>query len=845
MNKENYNILYVDDEKSSLSAFRNLFRRKFNIFTASSGEEGLELLATQPIHVIITDQRMPNMLGTEFLKNVKATWPDFKYIILTAYNDNEVMKEAINEVGVFWYVNKPFDPDQMEQVITNAENTYLAEKKLKESEEKFRGVFNSISDVFTRSDMEGNCIMVSPSIYKMIGYKPEEILGKNLADFYVNPKQRGEIVNKLQKSRTVENFEIDVVRKDGQKITLSTNAKLYYNDKGEPLGVEGIFRDISSQKAAEDKVKAQKDFLENIIESLPHPFYVIDAMDYTILHANTSAKKLNSGEKSTCYTMTHIRNEPCDPIGCPLTIVKKTKKPAILEHVHFDAVGDKRIFELYGYPIVDSEGEIIQMIEYSIDITDRKKTEEKLRQSEELYRITVEHAKIGIVHVAPDGKFLQINQKFCDITGYNKDELLAIPFKDITHPDDIEIGLTKLGQMLRDEIKYFNYEKRYIRKDGGIVTVILNTQLVRNELGEPKYFVSMAEDITDKKRAESEHDKLFNNSFDLLCIAGFDGYFKEINPSWEKITGYTREELCTKPFIDFIHPDDTENTTTELKGLFEGRATIDFENRYITKSGKEIHLSWTVTPAPEEKQMYCIARDITDRKMAELKIDQYQQRLKGLANELTISEEKIRKQIAVDLHDHVGQLLASMRMQMARITDMEENPELTVRMKSISQGLLKSIQATRAAIFDLSPPQLNEIGLVAATHDWMKEQIEQKHDIKTVISSDSEDFKLEENTRFLLFRSIKELMMNTVKHAKASQLTIALKTIGNMLEITIEDDGSGFNYNPDLLRLKSDSYGLFSIQERMSDLGGIMKVESVMDKGTLIKLTVPLSEKSL
>ena len=88
-------------------------------------------------------------------------------------------------------------------------------------------------------------------------------------------------------------------------------------------------------------------------------------------------------------------------------------------------------------------------------------------------------------------------------------------------------------------------------------------------------------------------------------------------------------------------------------------------------------------------------------------------------------------------------------------------------------------------------------------------------------------------------------MMNTVKHARASQLTIALKTIGNTLQITIEDDGSGFNYNPDLLRLKSDSYGLFSIQERMSDLGGSMEVDSVMDKGTLIKLTVPLSEKSL
>ena len=184
-----------------------------------------------------------------------------------------------------------------------------------------------------------------------------------------------------------------------------------------------------------------------------------------------------------------------------------------------------------------------------------------------------------------------------------------------------------------------------------------------------------------------------------------------------------------------------------------------------------------------------------------------------------------------------------MRMQMARITDLEEDPDLTVRMKSISQGLLNSIQATRAAIFDLSPPQLNEIGLVAATNDWMKEQIEQKHHIKTVISGENEEFKLDENTLLLLFRSIKELMMNAVKHAKASQLTMIFKRKGNTVEMTIEDNGIGFNYSEDLLRLKSDSYGLFSIQERISDLGGLMVIDSVIDKGTKVKLSVPFNYK--
>ena len=110
----------------------------------------------------------------------------------------------------------------MEQIITNAANAYHADNKIKESEEKFRIDFESMTDVFTRSDMNGKCVLISPSIYKMTGYQPEEIIGKNFADFYADPKQRNEIVNELKSTKDVINFEIDIVRKDGKLISLSS-----------------------------------------------------------------------------------------------------------------------------------------------------------------------------------------------------------------------------------------------------------------------------------------------------------------------------------------------------------------------------------------------------------------------------------------------------------------------------------------------------------------------------------------------------------------------------------------------------------------------------------------------
>jgi signal transduction histidine kinase len=186
-----------------------------------------------------------------------------------------------------------------------------------------------------------------------------------------------------------------------------------------------------------------------------------------------------------------------------------------------------------------------------------------------------------------------------------------------------------------------------------------------------------------------------------------------------------------------------------------------------------------------------------------------------------------------------------MRVQLTKINKEEENPEIIDRIENVSQALRTAIQATRDAIFNLSLPQLNEIGLYAAVHDWMKEQIELKYNISTSISGEDDKFHIDENTRFLLFRSIRELMMNVMKHARATRLKIEFKRNDEMLEISVRDDGIGFNYNANLLRLQSNTYGLFSIQERISDLGGSMEVDSVGGKGTYIKLLIPLKDDQL
>lgn len=159
---------------------------------------------------------------------------------------------------------------------------------------------------------------------------------------------------------------------------------------------ENLKQEMLEHRKDEEQIQQQNEFLNHVLESLTHPFYVLDANDYSIKMANSAAIKGELTPGITCYALTHHRDAPCDGIehGCPLQIVKETRKPVTLEHVHYDRQGNPRNVEVHGYPIFDREGNVIQMLEYSLDIAERKKMEQQLRDNAEkikLFAYAVSH----------------------------------------------------------------------------------------------------------------------------------------------------------------------------------------------------------------------------------------------------------------------------------------------------------------------------------------------------------------------------------------------------------------------------------------------------------------------
>ncbi|GEM_PF-1835850 len=211
---------------------------------------------------------------------------------------------------------------------------------------------------------------------------------------------------------------------------------------------EELRMENTQRKHAEEEIRQQHEFLDTVLESLTHPFYVIDADDFTIAMANSAAGPACSVGESTCYALTHQQDEPCGSAEhpCPVREVKERKKPATAEHIHHDKKGNPRVVEIHAYPILDNNGAVTRVIEYALDITDRKEAEGQLRELLETSSNIVQNIPSGLLiyqYQAPGELFLvNANREATRLTGIKVDEWRGQEFDEMWPNARIQ-GLTQ------------------------------------------------------------------------------------------------------------------------------------------------------------------------------------------------------------------------------------------------------------------------------------------------------------------------------------------------------------------------------------------------------------------
>jgi PAS domain S-box-containing protein len=334
-----------------------------------------------------------------------------------------------------------------------------------------------------------------------------------------------------------------------------------------------------------------------------------------------------------------------------------------------------------------------------------------------------------------------------------------------------------------------------------------------------------------------------------LGIALIDrrGRVIEGNPALLAMLGYSPEELRGMEFTRINHPENAESSWNNFQKLLSGKQDVSrVETRYIRKDGWSGWGRQSISLVREAggKPQFAIAlfEDITERRESEEKIRTYQQQLQSLASELSLTEERERRRLATVLHDHIAQLLVLAKGKFEKMQESTFFRSLTKPMEEIRKLIEESIRYTRSLIFELSPPILYDLGLEPAM-EWLAEHMEQQYGLVVTVEDDEQPKPLDNEARVLLFRAVRELLFNVLKHAQASCTRVCMRRVGENLQIIVEDNGVGFT--PDRLSAapgKMEGFGLFSIRERLNYFGGGMEIESASGEVTRVILSLPLQQ---
>jgi signal transduction histidine kinase len=234
--------------------------------------------------------------------------------------------------------------------------------------------------------------------------------------------------------------------------------------------------------------------------------------------------------------------------------------------------------------------------------------------------------------------------------------------------------------------------------------------------------------------------------------------------------------------------------------------------------------------------------EIIEHEHATHQLQQHQERLRDLSSELVVAEERERRHLAMELHDRIGQALAVLQMKIELLLQKCSPGPVENEGRKIITAVESIIQDSRSLTFEISPPVLHELGLGPAL-EWLAEEMSGHSSIHMEVT-DRMPISLEEGARTLVFRAVRELLHNVVKHSRARNAWVTLEQIEGDLRVTVRDDGVGFPGWHGEMGKQSHGFGLFSIRERFLSLGGMLQMESTVEGGALVTLSLPLQPKA-
>ncbi|MFW5769429.1 MAG: PAS domain S-box protein, partial [Spirochaetota bacterium] len=536
-------------------------------------------------------------------------------------------------------------------VFRDETEKYEQEKRLRESEERYRRLFENMAEGFIRANTQGEIVLVNQAAVEICGYDSiDDLTGRPMTDLYVDPGERSTLLSQLIKDGQLRNHEFLLKKKNGDTIWTLCNIKVILDENGDLGGTEGLFRDYTDKKTVELEREKHERFLDSILDAIQDPVSVHDA-DLRIRKANRVVHAMFPDRDTlvgqTCYKAYFGRGEPCEE--CPILKAFATGR------VHsclkeFPGSGEgKQYFELFAYPIIDDRGNVESVVEYARNVTELARTKEQLQKMlqvlpEGFVMVNVE-GEITYANEAA-GRILEVYENKITGSYYNDRKWRQIDERGNPYPlEELPLALT-----LRDKREVHNLVHGIVAPDGETKWLSVNSAPLLDADGELTGAVASFRDISEQKRMETalrESEAYYRNVLGFLPVYVLDREYRylEVNDLAADLVHMEAADLVGKKLTD-LFPEIVETDFYQIyERVMDSRNADSLSAPFTLPDGTPGLYQVHVLPCPEGIQ--CIAVDITEQKRIEdsLRIQQKYEKAIATASKILLTAQSERKAI--------------------------------------------------------------------------------------------------------------------------------------------------------------------------------------------------------
>jgi len=619
---------------------------------------------------------------------------------------------------------------------------------------------------------------------------------------------------------------------------------------------KGLIKDTVHErtKALRESEKKYRSLFENMLAGFAYCKILLDEnsqpIDFIYLEVNDSFEKLTGLKKE-------------DVVGEKVTVaipgIKETHQELIDIYGKVALTGENTQFDIYFEPLeiwlaisvyCPQKGYFVAILE---NITERKQAEQSSREAEAELKHTIEVVP-GIIAKANahTGYFTHCNPALSSILGFSSEEFLARPFIEFVHPDDRQSTINEVEKQLKSS-PVARFENRYICKDGSYKWL----EWMATTADEKGVVYSAATNITKRKQAEEtlreseeKYRSLVESTEDSIYLVDMDCTYLFMNKKHLSRFGMKKDKIIGVRYVDFHSKEETK----EFKGRINTVIETNKSHRYIYQSERDGgYYLRTLSPVKDLKgniiAVTVVSKDITEFKMIEEDLIQANEELsreqsqrKILSKRLIDLLENDRRQISRELHDHVGQILTSLKMDIEMIHGKlkPEYRDLAARITAAQEKTIQAIRDVKNISRGLRPGMLDALGLLPSLRELFNE-IQRQTDMEIHFFSRNIPKRIAPENALAIYRIAQEALSNVIRHARAKNIFVNLIKKGEKLSLSAEDDGVGFDQDKVMtFSKKKGPLGLLIMRERAEQLDGDFTLESQIGKGTHLLVEIPL-----